>query len=266
MKIFYFLIFSLSLPFSIQKIQAALFCEDYLEEVFKVDPTTLKQTQIEFGWDGDWITPYYFHELNADQGDIIRIRCRTEDENTCGGGCFLINNDCKCYSFNTDDRTIYGYEQREASLNNKQCNLELVRHVSDEGTYTYEHIIPLDVGGITCQNTLVTVPYAENYKLSLSNYISADFGLKNLEISIISNYNYFTLDGSKLNANNRFKILNELTFYSTESKKINVEFTNYGIFITGTKDCSFNIRVCHPLCSDCYDSDANDSNHQCTQC
>ena len=114
----------------------------------------------------------YFRELNADQGDIIRIRCRTEDENTCGGGCFLINNDCKCYSFNTDDRTIYGYEQREASLNNKQCNLELVRHVSDEGTYTYEHIIPLDVGAITCQNSVVSVPYAENYILSLSNFPS----------------------------------------------------------------------------------------------
>ena len=98
---------------------------------------------------------------------------RTFDENTCGGGCFLINNDCRCYSFDTDSRTTYDYETRETSINNTECILDLVRRVSDEGTYSYQHIIPLDVGGITCQNTVITVPYAENYKLSLSNYISA---------------------------------------------------------------------------------------------
>ena len=194
------------------------------------------------------------------------MNCRTFDRNTYGGGCFLINNDCKCYSFDTDDRETSSNVNRKTSINDKQCSIDLVRRVSDEGTYSYQHIIPLDVGAITCKNTVATVPYAENYKLSLSNYISADFGLKNLEISIISNYNLFSLDGNQLNANNRFKILNELTFYLAESKKISVGFRNYGIFITGTKDCSFNIRVCHPRCSNCYDSDANDNNHQCTQC
>ena len=192
MKLFYFVLLSLSLHFSLQKIQAALYCEDYLDEIYLVDPSTQGITQIGYGWKGSWSTPYYFENLDADQGDTIRMNCRTFDENTYGGGCFLINNDCKCYSFDTDDRETASNVNRKTSINDKQCRIDLVRRVSDEGTYSYQHIIPLDVGGITCQNKVVTVPYGENYKMSLSNYISANFGLKNLEISIISNYNYFT--------------------------------------------------------------------------
>ena len=54
MKLFYFLIFYISLPFSLQTIQAALYCEDYLEEIYLVDPSTQGITQIGYGWEGSW--------------------------------------------------------------------------------------------------------------------------------------------------------------------------------------------------------------------
>ena len=32
------------------------------------------------------------------------------------------------------------------------------------------------------------------------------------------------------------------------------------------KECGFFIRVCNERCSDCYDSDISENNHQCKEC
>ena len=82
---------------------------------------------------------------------------------------------------------------------------------------------------VECPTKTLILLHGKNYDLKLTNYITANFGLKNVETSIIDNFGYFKLNGQKLDANNKFKILNSvLNFYSEDSKKISVKFRNYG--------------------------------------
>jgi hypothetical protein len=90
--------------------------------------------------------------------------------------------------------------------------------------------------------------------------------VKNLKINVIQSYDYFTLNNNKLTESIKFRISEEVIFYSKYKTKINVKFKNYGIFLGGTKECDFNIRVCYDSCKDCYDLDSDESNHQCKSC
>ena len=252
---------------SFQTVQVAFFCDNYLKEVYIKDETTQELTHIATGNpNGKWNKPNYFYDLKAAPGDLIQIICHNINFDVYGGGCFLINNNCLCYNFDSDI-THNGKEyDREANLGGKQCNLKLASFIGELGDYTYRHKIPLDANGITCQNKLLFVPNGQNYQLKLSDYITADFELKNLEVKITENYEYFKLNGVQLGVNNRFKILNDLIFNSIETKKIKIKFINYGIIIEGNKECEFNIRVCHERCSDCYDKDPDENHHQCIKC
>ena len=64
--------------------------------------------------------------------------------------------------------------------------------------FTYEQRIPLDVSNISCKNTdnVLFAQHGENVTLNLTNYIIADFELKNLEVIIKENYKYFYLNDS----------------------------------------------------------------------
>ena len=265
MKFLVILLFII-VPYSFQTIQAAFYCEDILPNVYLVDKSTGITQSIGSGTSVEWSTPNIFTNLAADQGDTIKIDCdSTVESDTSGGGCFLINNNCHCYDFNTREDSFHTID-RTTELDGKPCSLSLRRSQVPSGLYSYTYIIPLDPNGITCPTGLLTFRYGEDFSLDLTQTITANFGLKNLEISIIENYKYFKLNGVQLESNNRFKILApNLVFNSEESKKISVKFTNFGIKFSN-KDCILNIRVCYQRCLDCYDSDSDDNNHQCKKC
>ena len=156
------------------------------------------------------------------------------------------------------------------NTNHITCSMD-VEYINGDNdkNYTYQHYIPLNASSISCQNTenVLYVQYGENIILNLTNYITADFELKNLEVIITENYNYFYLNDSiQLTQNQKFKILNNITFYSIESKKFHIIFENQGIVLNNTKECDFYIRVCHESCLQCLDKDITEKKHQCIKC
>ena len=173
----------------------------------------------------------------------------------------MFENDIKEYSSSIDPYSGI------VTFSDRQCNMNVyyLKEFNVAKDYYYQHYIPLDVNGITCKNDYVlTIPYGVKYSLRISDFIEANFGVKNLEISIIQNYDYFTLNNKQLTNNNRFKILNDLIFFSKDKTKINIKFKNYGILLDNTKICELNIRICHENCLECLDPD--NSNHQCKTC
>ena len=259
------------LLFTFQNVQVAFFCDNFLREVYLINKSTQAQEKIATGWEGFWKAPYYF-DLKAAPGDLIKFKCYNYDGWSFGAGCFFINNICRCYMFEND---IKEYSNKispysgTANFGNNQCNINIyyLKEFNIVKDYYYQHYIPLDVNGITCKNEFIlTIPYDKKYTLKISDFIEANFELKNLEISIIENYKYFSLNNNKLQQNNKFKILNNLLFYSKDKIKIKITFKNYGILLDNTKTCAFNIRVCHERCLDCYDLDVKESNYQCKIC
>ena len=207
--------------------------------------------------------------FRAAPGDTLVFRCYSyKDLDVCvGGGCFLINDICRCYSFENHLKPAW-YVALSTTIEGKPCNINLGVTYTGFGIFSYRHQIPLDAGGVTCPKEQLIFLYGEYYNLNLSEYITANFEIKNLEISITENYEYFRFksNNERLKENNKFKILNnELQFYSKENKNIEVKFTNFGIIITPDKQCILNIRVCHKRCLDCFNLDSDDNNHQCKQ-
>ena len=258
---------------TLQAVQAGLFCDNFLREIYLIDEESKTEKVIAKGWDGMWSTPYIFKELNADPGALIRFKCYNYDGWTFGGGCFLINDKCYCYNF---DSEIKGYTNKidpykgEINFNNnKKCsmNVKYLTEFNIKKDYYYKHYIPLDANLIECMdNKYISVPKNVEYKLTLSDYIKSSFKLTNLKITINENSKYFTLNKEKLTSNKKFKITSKLTFFHNEHAKIKIKFTNYGIFIESTKKCELGIRVCYDTCLECYDKDPDDNNHQCTKC
>ena len=240
--------------------------------VFKVEGST--EDKIENGWDGSRLDPYPFESLKAAPGDLIKFNCYNYDGGSFGAGCFVLSNKCHCFNFDTTISRRNNNEQtRSHTFNNSiECKMTDIQNLSEddnEGTYhLYEHIIPLNASSISCQNTdnVLFVQYGENIILNLTNYIIADFELKNLEVIITENFKYFYLNDIPLTANKPFKILNDIKFNSKESKKIIVKFENLGIYYNNTKECKFSIRVCHERCLECLDINISKNNHQCIKC
>ena len=252
--------------FSSQNIQAGFWCEDLLQEVYIVESTSTRQIGYGEGKEHTWEYANYFYDLAADQGDTVKINCHTfrGDADTYGGGCFLINNICRCYDFNSE-YSPYKYYTRSANFGDIGCSITLGRSRVPDGVYSYQFTIPIDAGGITCPTKTLIFLHSTNNDVVLSNQITANFGIKNVYTSITGNFDYFKLNGQKINENTRFKLLNTvLSFYSENYGKIGVIFRNFGTI--GNKDCTLNIRVCHPRCLGCIDADTNENNHHCTKC
>jgi hypothetical protein len=87
--IFLFLIFNI-FSFSSQKIKAAFFCDDTLEEIYVVEGSTLRQVEHGSSVGGSWDRPYYFNALNVVEGDLIRFICSNTGGGALGGGCFFL--------------------------------------------------------------------------------------------------------------------------------------------------------------------------------
>ena len=270
--IIFFLLFLKLFPFSSQIIKAVFFCDDELIDVNIVEGTT--QTKIADGNEGNEVSSFVFgfESLNAAPGDLIRITCLNYYGPSFGAGCFVLSNDCKCFNFNNNINRINGTKTKSYTFENGLlCSMSVKKlDVNDlEGRYyTYEHYIPLNASEISCQNTddVILVNYGENLILNLTNYITADFELKNLEVRITENYNYFSLNNHKFTENEKFRILNNITFNSIDSKKHHIIFENLGIVFNNTKECDFYIRVCHKGCSGCIDEDTTEKNYKCINC
>ena len=234
MLIFFIIFFNIF--FSFQSIPAAFFCDNYLREVEVLDKSTQSYKQVAYGWNQNWDTAYIFN-IDANPGDLIRFRCLNVGGPTLGAGCFLVDNNCYCYNFDNDVKRYSSSVQPFtgiADLAGKRCSLTVkFLDVNTDGVYYYyTHLIPIDANLLSCKNNDITIPYGVEYPLDLSNSISANFNLKNLEISIKENYDYFTLNGNKINEATKFSISSQLIFYSIESKRITIKFESYGIFFT----------------------------------
>ena len=268
------LIFINFLSITQQSVRAGIFCDDQLKEIYLIDKETGNRKQIAKGTNIDWKTPDIFEDLDAEPGDKIEFICHNNDGFTFGAGCFLINDKCYCYQFDTEKNEYSGikrpYEGTASFKNDKQCVFE-IKYLSEynkKKDYIYQHLIPLDVEQIECiDNDYISIPKNEEYELKFSDYIKSPFNLKNLKISIDEeNYKYFTLNKTELSPGKNFSIESNLTFLHKEHTKIKVKFTSYSIVEEGIKACKLNIRVCYDSCLDCYDKDADNDNHQCKKC
>ena len=112
---------------STETIKAGFFCDNFLREVYLIDESH-SQKVIAKGWEGFWKAPYIFENLEAAPGDLIKFKCYNFDGWTFGAGCFLINNNCRCYMFENDIKEFsdkiapyYG----TVNFNNKQCNINI---------------------------------------------------------------------------------------------------------------------------------------------
>ena len=174
MVIFLLLLFSNIFSFSLQTIQAVFFCDDYLGEIYVVEGDKL--TKIANGWNGNWLTPYPFDNLNATPGDLIKFRCSNAEGGWAfGTGCFVLNGNCKCYNFDT--HVPFNYSQkltREHYFGSIHCYSSEIYILAEEEKkidYYYQHYIPLDISSLTCNinNNIITAQYGINKDLKLCN-------------------------------------------------------------------------------------------------
>ena len=259
---------------TLQTVQAGIFCDDYLNEIYLIDEETKKEKQIAYGWNGNWSLPYMFKELDADPGSLIKFKCYNNEGWTYGAGCFLINDKCYCIMFNNTELNRYSAEKYNGEVkfeNNKTCNIEInfLKESKRKTNYSYQQYIPLDVDEIECmKNTSIFVQNNTKYLINFADYIKAPFNLTNLKISIEKNNKYFTLNQKKLTSDTKFKITNNLTFlYNGNAyNKLKIEFKNYGVISKKTKTCELGIRVCYDSCLKCKDQDPDKDNHQCETC
>ena len=194
--------------FSFQAIKAAFFCEDYLEEVYVVEGDT--QRQITHGDQsypkGAWNLPYYFLNLNASEGDLIRYNCKNNKKESSGAGCFFLDNNCFCYDFYVNLERGNVYKPKTATFDGKSCNINVQctkeEVTKNQETYVYEHYIPLNATKITCKynNNVVILRNGFSYGFNLSQRITTDFNIKNIETSITQSYSYFSLNYQQLKA------------------------------------------------------------------
>ena len=267
------LIFINFFSITLQAVQAGIFCDNYLREIYLIDEESKTEKVIANGWEGEWPTPYMFEELNADPGSLIKFKCYSYNGWSFGAGCFLINDKCYCYMFDSEIKEysdkIEPYKGKVNFNNNKTCSISVkfLNEFNISKDYYYEHYIPLDVNQIECiNNKYISVPKNVEYVLTLSDYVKSSFKLTNLKITINENYKYFTLNKEKLSSNKKFKIISNLTFFHNEHTKIKIKFKNYGVFIKDTKQCELGIRVCYDSCLECKDKDPDNNNHQCIKC
>ena len=188
-----------------------------------------------------------------------------------GGGCFLINNKCHCYDF--DSLEGYGHRNDGRSFsvffnNGISCN-HYARLLQDHGEYRdyyYYHKVPLDVDEIKCSDKTISAPINIKRSLKFSDYIEYPFKATYLKINVNRNYQIFTLNNQQLSSDKKFNILSNLEFSYNQSSKINIQFINYGVVLNNIKTCELNIRFCYDSCLECKDIEPNEDSHQCLKC
>ena len=254
-----------------QNVRAAFFCDDDIQDIYVVNGAS--KSKIADKISGSHATPYYYRNLAATPGDLIYFGCTNSGGSTTyAAGCFYIFDDCHCYMFNEVNGIKYTTStlSRTADFgNNHICVFDTIQRLSEEKriTYYYQNYVPLDAKKVQCISNTISAPKDVISNVKISNFITASFDTKNVEVAITENNDYFTLNGVILQKNTIFKVTQNLNFKSTETKKITIKFTNYGKIISGTSSCEFYIRVCHERCSNCNaNNDPSETNHQCTGC
>ena len=239
--IFLFLVFNI-FSFSSQTIKAAIFCGGYLDSIYVVEGTreSVIATRSSEMPKGGRQTPYCFDELNAVPGDLIKIKCYNYNPSpgsgffdkltrSFGAGCFLLNDNCYCYDFDSDlPKDNDDFKDLTATFDIKSCSIRvfpLQERSSNMKNYYYQHEIPLDASKISCKNNINNALICLNgldCNIKLSDYIIAYFDIKNVGCKITKNFNYFYLNSVNLVENKKFKITNELTFNSVNPTKFQI--------------------------------------------
>ena len=254
-----------------QSIQAAFFCDDELQDIYVVQGNDKKK--IADKKSGSAGAPIYYGDLDATPGDLIYFGCYNSIYVSFGAGCFYMYDTCFCSLFDNKDGIKYDYTKnvitRVADFGKKQCSFNSYSLV-EKGvitTYYYQNYVPLDATRLECKSSSISFPINEISFVKISDFLTADFDTKNVEVSIIENYNYFTLNGQTLNKDTKFYAPQNLYFLSKETKNIKIKFRNYGKIVVATKDCEFNIRVCNERCSECDpNKEPSENAHQCLKC
>jgi len=270
MDIILILLYCLSLSF--QTIQSGLVCDDTMKDIYVYDAKLGNYRLLKHIYNPADCYGVDYVDLDVDPGDFIKFTCYNKNGPTLGGGCFLINNICRCYDFNVNGRGINKEKDPwhfEVEFGNSRiCNYYAkYRQPEDEATLVYYYNVPLDVDGITCLKKTITAPINAKRSLNFSEFIYSSFKVTNLNIGIMTNYNYFTFNNLPISEYDQFKILSdELKYFSNKTTKINIQFKNYGIVIEKDKICELNIRFCYNSCLECYDIEPNETSHQCSEC
>ena len=271
MVIFLFLFINI-FSISYQTVQAAFFCDDDIQDIYVVKGNEKKKIADKIP--GNCYTTYYYKDLAAIPGDLIYFGCDNAGKGiTFGAGCFYIYDTCHCYMFENVDGIQYDYsssQTRIADFGSKICmfnGLHALEEKEVQKMYYYQNYVPLDASRIQCKSYSISLPKNEISTVKISNFITADFDTKNVEVTIIENYDYFTLNSNKLQKDTKFDVTKDLYFSSKETKLIKVKFTNYGKILSATKDCEFYIRVCNERCSECdaY-KEPSENAHRCLKC
>ena len=259
------------LSLSLQKIQSALLCDDRIETIYVYDESyggyRLIKTVIS---PEDCYTPDYI-DLDVDPGDLIKFKCRNDGGDSLGGGCFVVNGQCKCYDFDLVGRSIsHSDEERGFYINfgNGITSYYYSRFLQEKiaTVYEYSHRVPLDANEIKCNSKTISAPINIERTLSFSDFIEYPFGLKNLKITVYRNYQIFALNNQQLSSSTKFNILRSLDYSSDKSIKMYIEFINYSVVLSNYKYCGFYIRFCYDSCLECKDIDPNETSHQCLKC
>ena len=164
------------LSLSFQIIQSALFCDDRIDNIYVKNESTGKYIKLlkvkypEDCWNPDYV------DLDVDPGAVIKFECYNMLNAILGGGCFLINNQCRCYEF-----SIYGYsfdksdENRpfQAKFNNNiTCNHKVRSFLgNDYTTYEFYHTVPLDALEIKCIPKNISAPINNKNSIKFSEFI-----------------------------------------------------------------------------------------------
>ena len=207
------------LSLSFQIIQSALFCDDQIGNIYVYNESIRAYTFLlavedpKDCWNPDYV------DLDVDPGAVIKFECYNAHTSILGGGCFLINNQCRCYDFNIVGSNFdYTEETRlfQAKFNNNiTCNHKVKCFLGkDYTTYEYYHTVPLDAFEIKCIPKNISAPINIKNSLKFSEFIEYPYNLTYLKISIIKNSNYFTLNSQSIYQYQQFKILSDLEYFS----------------------------------------------------
>ena len=246
MNIFLILLYCTTLSFQI--IKSGLFCDDRITDIYVYDERLRHYRHLQtLNNPADCYNVDYV-DLDVDPGALIKFSCRNDAAETLGGGCFLINNNCSCYDFNSTEgfgHDNYQYRDFNVSFNNGiTCPPHKARFLLDKNVriYEYYHNVPLDVNEIECNNKTISSPINSKRSLKFSDFIESPFKVTYLNISVEKNYQIFNLNNQQLSPNIKFNILKDLEYSSNQSSKLNIQFINYGVEIKNNiKICELNI-------------------------
>ena len=269
MNIILILLYCLNLSFQI--IQSGLFCDDRIYEIYVYDEKLGDYRLLQTLKDPVDVYNVDYVNLDVDPGARIKFRCYNGAYETLGGGCFLINNKCHCYDFDSTEGYGHSNEGRSYSVNFNNgisCNYYARFLLYDEEyrDYYYYYYVPLDVNEIKCKSKTISAPINIKRSIKFSDYIEYPFKATYLKIRVNRNYQIFELNNKQLSSDKKFNILSDLEFSYDQSSKINIQFINYGVVLDNTKTCELNIRFCYDSCLECKDIDPNQTSHQCLKC